>query len=87
MIKKKESKNQFSCIWGTGSCRSPSGFVRCERIGLDRLIPTRHPRRIHFREDEKKTASEDKSTLVKHRLHFELVPSKPSGQPLTLKTS
>ena len=41
MLKKKESKNQFFLFWGTSSCRSRSGFVRCERIGRDQPIPKR----------------------------------------------
>ena len=35
-VKKKESKNQFFLFWGTSSCRSRSGFVRCnESVATD----------------------------------------------------
>ena len=41
-VKKKESKNQFFLFWGTSSCRSRSGFVRCnESVATDTsLVPT-----------------------------------------------
>ena len=40
-VKKKESKNQFFLFWGTSSCRSRSGFVRCnESVATDTSLPS-----------------------------------------------
>ena len=41
-VKKKESKNQFFLFWGTSSCRSRSGFVRCnESVATDTSLLSR----------------------------------------------
>ena len=46
-VKKKESKNQFFLFWGTSSCRSRSGFVRCnESVATDTSLIVNHSKQM-----------------------------------------